>query len=202
MLPPDTIQGPLADLGPLTLRVALDTVLATPTGWTTMGEIAVGDLLHDAEGQPTRVVAATEVMVGRPCYELTFSDGSVIVADAEHQWLTRPLAVPGPAPQDGGIPLPPGGSEVPLCRTTRELAGSLDKIHTIAMPDGSVVKVEAVVAVDSVPVRCVQVDNDAHMYLAGASMIPTHNSTLALDFCQAASIHNNLNLALPAPMWV
>ncbi|MCW2843178.1 MAG: DnaB domain protein helicase, C-terminal domain protein, partial [Nocardioides sp.] len=46
--------------------------------------------------------------------------------------------------------------------------------------------------VESVPVRCVQVDNADHLYLAGESMIPTHNSTLALDLCRAASIHNNL----------
>ncbi|MFA6575476.1 MAG: DnaB-like helicase C-terminal domain-containing protein [Nocardioides sp.] len=52
--------------------------------------------------------------------------------------------------------------------------------------------VTAVRRVDSVPVRCVQVDNDDHLYLAGESMIPTHNSTLALDFCRAASINNNL----------
>ena len=52
--------------------------------------------------------------------------------------------------------------------------------------------VTAVRPVESVPVRCVQVDNDDHLYLAGESMIPTHNSTLALDLCRAASIHNNL----------
>ena len=172
--------------------LALDTVLPTPTGWTTMGEVEVGEVLYDAERRPTRVVAATEVMVGRPCYELTFSDGSVIVADAEHQWLTRRLAAPAPAGQDSGSSLSPGGSKAPLCLTTRELAGSLEEIHTIELPDGSVVKVEAVAAVDSVPVRCVQVDNDDHLYLAGPTAIPTHNSTLALDFCRAASIHNNL----------
>ena len=44
-----------------------------------MGEVAVGDELIDAQGQPTRVVAATEVMTGRPCYQVHFSDGSVIV---------------------------------------------------------------------------------------------------------------------------
>ncbi|MBM7416617.1 MULTISPECIES: replicative DNA helicase [Nocardiaceae] len=68
--------------------LALDTPLATPTGWTTMGEVEVGDHLIDASGSATRVVAATDVMVGRPCYEVEFSDGTVIVADAEHQWLT------------------------------------------------------------------------------------------------------------------
>ena len=55
--------------------LALDTPLPTPDGWTTMGEVAVGDRLLGADGRPTRVVAATEVMVGRPCYEVEFSDG-------------------------------------------------------------------------------------------------------------------------------
>jgi len=66
----------------------LDTPLPTPTGWTTMGEVAVGDYLIGADGKPTRVVAATDVMLGRPCFEVEFSDGTVIVADGEHQWLT------------------------------------------------------------------------------------------------------------------
>jgi len=72
--------------------LALDTPLPTPSGWTTMGEVQVGDELYGADGTPTRVVAATEVMTNRPCYEVTFSDGSVIVADAQHQWLTETRA--------------------------------------------------------------------------------------------------------------
>jgi replicative DNA helicase len=43
-----------------------------------------------------------------------------------------------------------------------------------------------------VPVRCVQVDNPAHMYLAGRSMIPTHNSTLGLDISRSAAIKHGL----------
>lgn len=66
--------------------LALNTPLVTPTGWTTMGEVQEGDLLIDAQGRPTRVVAATGVLHGRPCYEVEFSDGSSIVADALHQW--------------------------------------------------------------------------------------------------------------------
>ncbi|MEV0586551.1 replicative DNA helicase [Nonomuraea sp. NPDC050310] len=72
--------------------LALDTPLPTPTGWTTMGEVRVGDQLIGADGRPTRVVAATEVMHGRPCYEVEFSDGTVIVADAQHQWRTTTRA--------------------------------------------------------------------------------------------------------------
>jgi replicative DNA helicase len=72
--------------------LALDTPLATPTGWTTMGEVRVGDQLIGADGRPTTVVASTDVMVDRPCYGVKFSDGTVIVADAEHQWLTETRA--------------------------------------------------------------------------------------------------------------
>ncbi|GAA3120386.1 hypothetical protein GCM10020001_045710 [Nonomuraea salmonea] len=89
--------------------LALDTPLPTPSGWTTMGEVQVGDLLIGADGRPTRVVAATGVLRGRPCYEVEFADGTVIVADAHHQWLTR---------HDGG--------EARI-RTTEELARG----HTI-----------------------------------------------------------------------
>jgi replicative DNA helicase len=52
--------------------------------------------------------------------------------------------------------------------------------------------IKAVRSVSSVPVRCVQVDNADHLYLAGRSMIPTHNSTLGLDFARSASIRNGL----------
>ncbi|MGC7299126.1 DnaB-like helicase C-terminal domain-containing protein, partial [Mycobacteroides abscessus subsp. massiliense] len=46
--------------------------------------------------------------------------------------------------------------------------------------------------IDSVPVRCVQVDNEEHLYLAGRAMIPTHNSTLGLDFMRSCSLKHNL----------
>lgn len=72
--------------------LALDTPLPTPDGWTTMGEVAVGDRLLAADGTPTTVTAAFEVMHDRPCYEVEFSDGSVIVADAEHLWKTTTRA--------------------------------------------------------------------------------------------------------------
>src|SRR6185437_11889007 len=47
--------------------LALDTPLPTPSGWTTMGEVAVGDWLIDADGKPTRVLEATEVIHGHFC---------------------------------------------------------------------------------------------------------------------------------------
>ncbi len=94
--------------------LALDTPLITPTGWTTMGDVAVGDELIGADGRPTTVVATTEIMVDRPCFEVEFSDGEVIVADAEHQWMTCDAPLPArPRPMGRGArrrgPLPHHG---------------------------------------------------------------------------------------------
>src|SRR4051812_31376571 len=72
--------------------LALDTPLPTPSGWTTMGTVEIGDELIGADGRPTTVVAATEILTDRPCYEVEFSDGTVIVADAQHQWFTETRA--------------------------------------------------------------------------------------------------------------
>ncbi|UGQ15481.1 replicative DNA helicase [Yinghuangia sp. ASG 101] len=106
--------------------LALDTPLPTPTGWTTMGEVGVGDFLIAADGRATKVVAATAVMHGRPCYEVEFSDGSVIVADAEHQWLTEDRAARRAAQAVLVGPNEPG-SRVPRAevRTTRRIAETL-----------------------------------------------------------------------------
>jgi replicative DNA helicase len=355
--------------------LALDTPLPTPDDWTTMGEVAVGDRLIGPDGVPTTVVAATEVLHDRPCYELEFSDGSVIVADAQHQWLTdtrasrrsaqqaagqrnryrnqrtfaevrtteqigatlrcrtsdhrlnhsvancRPLHLParqllvppyslgvwlgdgtsGAAPQFtsadpeiaahveaegrachsrvgtlqarlrtlgvlGSKHIPRSYLRASVEQRRALLAGLLDTDGTVAAQghvqftvtskrlahdvrelvtslgyrcglssrrvrgrreasstaytlifstDDEVFRLErkrllhkersqysrarsgcryitAVRPVRSVPVRCVQVSNDDHMYLAGRSMIPTHNSTLGLDFARSCSVANGM----------
>ncbi|MHA0289940.1 replicative DNA helicase [Mycobacterium sp. C3-094] len=286
--------------------LALDTPLPTPSGWTTMGEVAVGDELIGPDGLPTRVVAATEVMTERPCFEVEFSDGTVIVADAEHQWLTsgairttRDIAETLPTGHtvtntvaiqraDADLSLPPYAFGASLGESTYDpeiqmwieaesnepgavardripaqylraseaqrrslLAGLLDASGIIA-DDGSIelemageslardvaelvaslgyscvsvapaslriitgdsvfrvhrkemlhkerratgAAARAIVdvrPVASVPVRCVEVDNASHMYLASRSMIPTHNSTLGLDFMRSCSIKHHL----------
>lgn len=66
--------------------LALDTPIPMPSGWTTMGEVRVGDFVFNDTGSPTRVVGATEVMLDHDCFEVEFSSGERIVADADHLW--------------------------------------------------------------------------------------------------------------------
>jgi len=72
--------------------LAIDTPLPTPTGWTTMGELHVGDEVVGASGRPCLVTFTTPVMHDRRCYEVIFDDGSTVVADADHQWFAYDLA--------------------------------------------------------------------------------------------------------------
>lgn len=68
--------------------LSLDTPIPTPTGWTTMGEIEPGDHVLGEDGRPVRVRAISPTWTDRPCYRVTFSDGSQIIADEQHEWLT------------------------------------------------------------------------------------------------------------------
>ena len=67
--------------------LSLDTRIPTPTGWTTMKDVSVGDYVLSDTGKPCKVINATEVQYGRPCYKVLFSDGESVIADAEHKWL-------------------------------------------------------------------------------------------------------------------
>jgi hypothetical protein len=64
----------------------LRTPLPTPTGWTTMGEVKVGDYLLGDDGKSCRVNFATDIMNDHKCYEIEFDNGEKIIADAEHIW--------------------------------------------------------------------------------------------------------------------
>jgi replicative DNA helicase len=333
--------------------LALDTPLPTPTGWTTMGDVQVGDKLLGADGRPITVTAATEIMTGRPCYEVVFDDQTRIIADADHQWATttradrRLASALTPAAKESAVlsdqqiatgvrttreiartllrgdghgfnhavpvaqPLDLPSAELPIApyvlgtwlgdgsrstspsllglgvlsnkhipaqylRASRQqrmalLAGLLDTDGTVnrtgsvqftgtsrrlaadvrelvlslgyrcgmwtkrvagrteassiaytitftttddvfrlgrkrdthrqRRPESTTARVRqrmivAVREVPSVPVRCVQVDAPDCLYLASRSMIPTHNSTLALDIVRAASIKAGLTSVL------
>lgn len=70
---------------------ALTERIPTPTGWTTFGEVEVGDYVLDQDGLPTRVKWTSPTWRDRPLLRVTFDDGSTAVVDAEHEWDTLTL---------------------------------------------------------------------------------------------------------------
>lgn len=144
--------------------IALDTPVPTPDGWTTMGALRPGDRVLGGDGRPTTVLAATETMRDRPCFRLTFEDGERIVADGSHLWLTG-MASPdaGPFSRDWAI------------RTTAEIAEA-PLLHLFPREGGLFAYLDEAEAIESVPVRCIQVDRDDGLFLAGKKLTVTHNS--------------------------
>ena len=106
---PDDLAGRLEGKA-----LAIDTPIPTPSGWSSMGDLQVGDGVFGRDGAPRQVVAATEILLGRPCFDVLFSDGRTITADASHSWLTRA-----------------GSGCTPSLRTTAALASSLRVRHHV-----------------------------------------------------------------------
>jgi hypothetical protein len=69
--------------------LSLNTKIPTPNGWRTMEDIKPGDLVFGGDGNICNVVAVTDVMHNRPCYEIVFADGQTVIADENHEWVVN-----------------------------------------------------------------------------------------------------------------
>lgn len=249
--------------------LANTTPILTPTGFVTMGDLKVGDVIYGPDGNTTNVTFITETMLYRKCYEIEFDNGEVIVADAEHLWTwrtsgeeittnteemieafsrlgdklyiphTKPLKICprlteadpyefGRAVSDN-IPieyiLNSEETRVSLLRGVLSTYGGmlgnkaiishantevLDSIRLLLSTLGiksnisrnsitfsssvlnhksqlafdfeNDIHIVSIKEVESLPVRCLQVDNGSHLFLAGKTLIPTHNTTCAAAY--------------------
>lgn len=58
-------------------------------------------------------------------------------------------------------------------------------------PKNNRIYIKSIKKIDSVPVRCIQVDNKDHLFLCGKTMIPTHNSTIVSNYALWYAIFND-----------
>lgn len=63
----------------------VDTLLPTPTGWTTMGQVSVGDQVIGGDGKPCTVTNKSQIKQ-LPCYRIEFRNGDAVICDEEHLW--------------------------------------------------------------------------------------------------------------------
>ncbi len=68
----------------------LDSLLMTPDGWRTMGEIKIGDFVIGSDGKPTEVIGVYPQGM-KKVYRLTMTDGSTAEACSEHLWQVKTL---------------------------------------------------------------------------------------------------------------
>lgn len=67
--------------------LTLDTPIKIPGGWTTMGQLKVGDIVTSADGTATTVTAVYPQGV-TDVYRVTFSDGRTVDTCGQHLWKT------------------------------------------------------------------------------------------------------------------
>ena len=65
--------------------LALDTKIPTPTGWSDIGSLRVGDKVFGSDGRPCGVVGKSAIR-NRKCFEIVFDDKTRVIADDEHLW--------------------------------------------------------------------------------------------------------------------
>lgn len=62
------------------------TKIPTPNGWTTVGEVKVGDYLFDKFGNPTKVLAVYPQAKKKQVYKVYFKSGRIAECCNEHLW--------------------------------------------------------------------------------------------------------------------
>lgn len=101
--------------------LALTTPIPTPRGWTTMADLRVGDVVFDETGNPADVISMSPVFRDRQCYALTFVGGDRIIADADHRWAVRSVAVGSLAGMPRAEWRPRAVRKSTVVRTTQQL---------------------------------------------------------------------------------
>lgn len=141
-----------------------ETPILTSVGWTTMANLKVGDYVLDENGNHTQVIYKTEKQLNRECYEVKFMHGDSIIADAEHEWSVVVAE-----------------DEELITLTTKELLSEYKNNvyikNNIKNGANDNFYIESIKETKSVPVYCITVDNPSHLFLAGKTLIPTHNCT-------------------------
>lgn len=66
----------------------LSTEVPTPFGWTTIGQLQVGDQLFDEQGQVCQVTDLHPIDFQPESYRIHFDDGTTVNACADHLWKT------------------------------------------------------------------------------------------------------------------
>lgn len=141
-------------------------------GFKRMGDLEVEDIILDSSFKPTKVLEIFE-HEDNPCFKITFSDGTEVIADEEHLWgvydsnndysvkttfdIFNHLEVVSLNKSDYAVKLTDVPNDLKNVETTRFIVGCEP--------------------VPSVKTRCITVDSPSHLFLCTESYIPTHNTT-------------------------
>lgn len=167
--------------------LTLDTKLATPNGFITMGEVKVGDILLGVDGNPTKVTGVFPQGV-TDVFKVIFECGEVVRASSDHLWISASTKQ-----WNGGVIL-----------TTKQMNEFMSKYPDIGMyipafkfsekyksrSNNPCHKIKEIVEDTPEETQCITVDSPDHLFLVTESYIPTHNSQTGINFVSWISGRN------------
>lgn len=160
--------------------LALDTPVPTISGMKLMGDIKPGDYVLDRFKKPTEVLKVSDIFVDNPCYKLNFSNGDKIISGAGHLWQVR-------------IRL--NNIIITGVYETQVLYNIIPYTSEISVPSAGSQGINKIISIEkaqTVPTKCISVDNSEELFLCGEYNTVTHNSTLlALYYMTRGMLLNN-----------
>ena len=147
--------------------LALGTPIPTPDGPKLLQDIRVGDLVYGGNHVAYPVTALTQVWTDKPCFEVEFDDGDIVVASGDHDWVVYDARAP---------------KLHKLVRCTSELAEGMANggmpwgvpLNSAASSHGEKKRITCITKVPPVPVRCLTVGSPDHTFLCSEYTV-THN---------------------------
>lgn len=143
-------------------------IIAKDKGWTTVGEIKVGDIIYDESGNHTTVEAVYQPKV-EDHYEITFGNGQTVKACGDHLWNI-------------------GDVNDEHTFATRDLYEHFDYRDRYIIKheidgDERVHEILRIKQIEDNPddYYCFTVDSPSHLYLVTRTLIPTHNTVTMLN---------------------
>lgn len=154
----------------------LSTKIPTPNGWTTMGEIKVGDKIFDEDGQQCNVIGKSKVKT-KDCFRITFDDTTSVVCDDEHLWkLSDGTVLPITELKVGhsiNVAKHLDGQYLDL-GPRPDLYDDKRKAREITLIEKSITQ----------QTQCISVDSPTNTYLCTENYIPTHNTGQRRDWAK------------------
>lgn len=149
----------------------IETDILTKDGFKKLKDVHIGDYVYNAEGKLTKVINETKIIKNKACYKITFSNNETVICSDDHLWRTKNKT-----------------EECFTVKTTYELFAlgykdlideysvkSLNHANILTNTKDKKRYIKKIEFNYSVPVKCLEVEDNSHVFLITKSLIPTHN---------------------------
>jgi predicted phage terminase large subunit-like protein len=160
-----------------------DTPILTVNGWKNHGQLRIGDYVFSNTGKPVKVLAVGE-RIFDSTWKIDFKHGDSIECHSMHEW---PIYDEEYYTNRQGVEckLKPYTLKI----ETKNIRGKYDRLINSQQREFRICGIEQTRIAK--PMRCIQVEGG--IYLAGKTLIPTHNSLLISQYFPAWYLCRNPN---------